>query len=275
MNCADDELLPPLKIPDALGELALEREYTWERASGKQPLRVQIDRPRKLEDDGPYICCWSFSPDPLSLGLRHQCGEDQMQAHTLALVALEADLKAVMEKSGEPVYWLDPGLDLVHNHDMTARLSIAGILIACSDYIRRSDMPAPLRQDLDATLDWAESLRSDAARRAAAAPMQRDPVLHQALAYIDANVGAAVNVAVLCEHLGRSRRWLEYAFRKELGCTPLAYITRVRIGHALRMLKRRPRPTLAAIAADCGFSSPAQLRRAYRNVTGENLRLNS
>jgi len=95
-----------------------------------------------------------------------------------------------------------------------------------------------------------------------------DPELQKAVAYIRANIAASLNVASICTYLGRSRRWLEYAFRKELDCTPLDFILQSRVQAATRMLRQQPKAKLGAIASNCGFSSPAQMQRAFKKMGG-------
>jgi LacI family transcriptional regulator len=95
-----------------------------------------------------------------------------------------------------------------------------------------------------------------------------DPELQKAVRYIQTHIAASLNVASICTHLGRSRRWLEYAFRKELDCTPLDFILQSRVQAASRMLRQQPKAKLSAIAASSGFSSPAQMQRAFQKITG-------
>ncbi len=147
-------------FPTEFGELMLEREYTWEKPGVKTPLIVQIDKPRRMEADGPYICCWRTDPPATQLAkVSYACGEDGMQAMSLALAGIEMQLKDRIAK-GERIYWLAPEMDLVHNHDMTVRLSVVGILKASRDYLRLDAMPAELRQSVEATLAWGESFKA-------------------------------------------------------------------------------------------------------------------
>jgi hypothetical protein len=149
-------------FPTEFGELMLEREYTWEKPGVKTPLIVQIDKPRRLEPDGPFFCCWRSTPtlldlDPIS-HVSYACGEDSLQAQILVLDHIKAHLQFAIKKTGDRIYWLTPEMDLIHCHDMSARIAVAGILIASRDYLRLDAMPAELRRDVEATMDWAQRL---------------------------------------------------------------------------------------------------------------------
>ena len=150
-------------FPTEFGELMLEREYTCEKSGVKTPLLVQIDKPRRLESDGPYICCWRMEPELIKqVNPAYACGEDGLQALELVSQDIESHLKLSMKRDGHAIYWLDPALelDLLHNHDLSARIAVAGILSACRDYLRLDAMPSELRRDVEAAMDWARNLHS-------------------------------------------------------------------------------------------------------------------
>jgi hypothetical protein len=146
--------------PSEFGELMIEREYTCEKNGVKTPLIVQIDKPRRLESDGPYICCWRMEPE---VKLSYACGEDGMQALALASQAIESHLKLSMKRDGHAIYWLDPSLelDLLHNHDLSTRIAVAGIFKRSRDYLRLDAMPADLRRDVEEMLDWGRKLTAE------------------------------------------------------------------------------------------------------------------
>lgn len=59
-------------------------------------------------------------------------------------------------------------------------------------------------------------------------------------------------------------------FKKETGLTPMAYLIRLRIEHAKRLLKQQPRTgmPIAEIAYLCGFYDPRYFSRLFREKTG-------
>ncbi|MEN9359328.1 MAG: hypothetical protein RL095_863 [Verrucomicrobiota bacterium] len=109
-------------------------------------------------------------------------------------------------------------------------------------------------------------------RESSAVYVLQDPDLRRALAWIQVNVAASITVSAVAAHIGRSRRWLEYAFQEELECTPLDFILKSRIEGVLRQRRRQPEAKLSSLAWENGFSSTAQMQRAFRKITGAPLK---
>ena len=66
----------------------------------------------------------------------------------------------------------------------------------------------------------------------------------------------------------RSRRWLEDAFVEQLGCTPRAFLFRLRFREAKHMLKESPDLTPGEVARRCGYSGTRQLNAHFRSEMG-------
>ena len=94
------------------------------------------------------------------------------------------------------------------------------------------------------------------------------PLVGRALAYIEANLGAGVDVADVARACRASRRTLELAFRRELGHSPGEEIRRRRIERAARLLAETDLPP-AVIAQSCGFADSPWFWTAFRRATGE------
>lgn len=168
-----------MTIPIEFGELILERQYIWEKPEGKTSLIVQIDKPRP-HPEGDWYCCWRFQPAEDAKVL-NACGIDSLQALSLALDAMDRQLKERMTR-GDKITWLAPGMDLVHNHDMSVRLSVCGILKASRDYLRLDDMPTELRQGVEATMAWGQEILDQdksSAKKSAKAPKVKGPSARQ------------------------------------------------------------------------------------------------
>lgn len=86
-------------------------------------------------------------------------------------------------------------------------------------------------------------------------------------AYIEANLAANVTLDDLAAVAGLSRFHLCRAFRETTGFPPHAYLTRVRIAAARRLLRGSDLP-IRAIAAACGFASPNQFATSFRKSLG-------
>ncbi|MFE3854825.1 helix-turn-helix transcriptional regulator [Streptomyces griseorubiginosus] len=103
--------------------------------------------------------------------------------------------------------------------------------------------------------------------------------LRRALAFIEGHADRPLTVAQIAEAAHISVRALQYAFRRHLGSTPLAYVRRVRLSHAhdeLAAADPEAGTTVADIAARWGFSHPGRFatlyRRSYDRSPGRTLR---
>ncbi len=74
-------------------------------------------------------------------------------------------------------------------------------------------------------------------------------------------------LATLPFRIGISSSHLQRLFRKAVGCTPRAYLRKVRIAHATQLLKARTMGHLA-ISLAVGFTSLSSFYIAFRDETG-------
>lgn len=77
-----------------------------------------------------------------------------------------------------------------------------------------------------------------------------------------------VRVGALTAELGWSRKRLVARFREEVGLGPKSVARLLRFERAAELLESSPRPDLAAVAADCGFSDQSHMSNEFRTVTG-------
>lgn len=69
---------------------------------------------------------------------------------------------------------------------------------------------------------------------------------------------------------GRTVRAIQYAFRKQLGCTPMQWVRKERLALARKRLKLASgRLTVTEIALACGFNNAANFARLYAEHYGE------
>ena len=94
------------------------------------------------------------------------------------------------------------------------------------------------------------------------------PLVGRALAYIEANLGAGVDVADVARVCRAARRTLELAFRRDLGRSPGEELRRRRIERAARLLAETDLPP-ARIAELCGFADSPWFWTAFRRATGQ------
>ncbi|MGK3941836.1 helix-turn-helix transcriptional regulator [Streptomyces sp. RP5T] len=93
--------------------------------------------------------------------------------------------------------------------------------------------------------------------------------LRRALAHIDAHADRPLTVAQIAEAAHISVRALQYAFRRHLDTTPLAYLRKVRLSHAhdeLAAADPEDGVTVTDIAARWGFYHPGRFATLYRHT---------
>ncbi|MGI5231597.1 helix-turn-helix domain-containing protein [Actinoallomurus sp. CA-142502] len=80
--------------------------------------------------------------------------------------------------------------------------------------------------------------------------------------------GGLARVADIASEVGWSRRHLAARFTAEYGLTPKETARVVRFQRSKRLLSRRDRPSLAEVAAVCGFYDQAHLAREWNDLCG-------
>lgn len=96
-------------------------------------------------------------------------------------------------------------------------------------------------------------------------------LVRRAVDVIHTDVYAEKTVTDVAEAVGVSLRSLELGFRKELGCTPVAYMRRVRLQNAhdqLRLARPGDGTTVTDVAIRSGFNHPSRFAAYYRDFYG-------
>lgn len=106
------------------------------------------------------------------------------------------------------------------------------------------------------------------ARQSASLSAVDDPELRRVVQYFRDHFREPISVGTTCGSLRVSRRQVERKFATLLHASPWAVLSRMRVDAAKDELISSDRP-LAEIAANCGFSDPAQFSRVFRRVTGD------
>lgn len=94
--------------------------------------------------------------------------------------------------------------------------------------------------------------------------------LNRVCEYIDAHLTETIYLTEL-EVIGQlSTRSLQYAFQRQFGCTPTAWIRerRLRLAHH-RLQNAHPDETVTSIAMECGFPKPSDFSRWYLLYYGQ------
>jgi transcriptional regulator GlxA family with amidase domain len=81
----------------------------------------------------------------------------------------------------------------------------------------------------------------------------------------------ALDVPAMARHVAMSVRHFSRVFRDEVGIAPAAYVERVRLETARRLLETTGSP-IERVAEAAGFGTPESLRRALARRVGLSLR---
>jgi AraC-like DNA-binding protein len=95
--------------------------------------------------------------------------------------------------------------------------------------------------------------------------------VRRAAGFIDAYADQPVTLDQIAAVAGVSGRALQYAFRRHYGTTPIGYLRQVRLERAHAQLQAADPAdgtTVAAVARQWGWASPAQFAAAYRHRFG-------
>lgn len=88
--------------------------------------------------------------------------------------------------------------------------------------------------------------------------------------YIEANWKMPLSIESLAAVTGGSARSIFKAFKEARGVSPMAFVKRVRLTHARRMLQAPAEVTsVIDVAFQCGFLNPGHFARDYRLAFGE------
>lgn len=99
----------------------------------------------------------------------------------------------------------------------------------------------------------------------------RPAAVRRAVDYIEAHAGMNISSADIAAATHLTVRGLQYAFRRHLGTTPMAYVRRVRLAAAHRDLQAADPTsgdTVTAIATRWGFLHQGRFGAAYRHAYG-------
>ena len=95
-----------------------------------------------------------------------------------------------------------------------------------------------------------------------------DPVVAQAVAYMEQHLAERTNIGELSRALAVPRRALETRFKAALGRSPGQTLSRLKIERAQALLATTTLP-LKQIASATGFGTPVRMSQAFRHYTGQ------
>jgi AraC-like DNA-binding protein len=88
--------------------------------------------------------------------------------------------------------------------------------------------------------------------------------------FVEANWDRPITIEEIADATGVGVRSIFFTFKRARGYTPMAFVQRVRLAHARRMLQRPDAATsVIGISLKCGFSNAGHFARYYREAFGE------
>lgn len=101
-------------------------------------------------------------------------------------------------------------------------------------------------------------------------PTARKRMVDRAREYALSHLDAPLSILDLCNHIGASRRKLQYCFQETLGINPVAYLRALRLNAVRRELRAgAPSEGVQAVAARWGFWHLSRFSGDYRTMFGE------
>lgn len=164
-----------------------------------------------------------------------------------------------------PAVDLQAHMMVTHQDGMTC----AGAALAHTDLALRvlSEIGGPAASDhvarhllLDERISQGRYMASDHLSR-------RHPEVLKAEAWVRANIDRPLRVDDLAAAVAVSPRTLARRFRESLGLSPLGFIQKLRVEHAIHLLESTDLP-IEHIADRVGYHEPAGLRRVFLRETG-------
>lgn len=101
-------------------------------------------------------------------------------------------------------------------------------------------------------------------------PTARKRMVDRARDYALAHLDEPLSILDVCNHIGTSRRKLQYCFQETLGINPVAFLRTLRLNAARRELRESSRIELVqTVAARWGFWHLSRFSSDYRTLFGE------
>lgn len=109
--------------------------------------------------------------------------------------------------------------------------------------------------------------RSQAAYAIAEHARTQDEVVQRAIVALESSLADGPSVEALARQVGVTARTLTRRFRRAVGCTPLAYRSRIRMD-AARQLLEQPNHTVDEVARAVGYAESSAFYRAFVRSVG-------
>ncbi|WP_309120935.1 AraC family transcriptional regulator [Paenibacillus sp.] len=121
--------------------------------------------------------------------------------------------------------------------------------------------------------EYADARRAGEAADAAAKGADDDgpaaALTRQAIHYMTTQYAEPITIELMAESLGYNRAYLSRVFRERTGATPVAFLVRLRLDRARRLLRERPLLTVEQVASSVGFADALYFSKQFRRAYGQ------
>jgi AraC-like DNA-binding protein len=120
--------------------------------------------------------------------------------------------------------------------------------------------------------EYADAARSDETVGTAAGAAGTGPgeaMVRQAIHYMTAQYAEAITIELMAESLGYNRAYLSRTFRQHTGVNPVAFLVRLRLDRARRLLRERLELTIEQVASSVGFADALYFSKQFRRAYGQ------
>jgi AraC-like DNA-binding protein len=252
-----------LTKPIELAELTRALDQQWLAADPSQPtctILVVDDDPNTLEVHARIVQRHSSSNRVLKARSGREA-LDALRQSTVDLVLLDLMMP---EMDGFAV------LEAMREHEATRDIPV---IVVTGQVLLEADMARLNRGvakvlgkglfGLDETLAHLGTVL--ACKRELSVEAQR--LVRQTMAYIHEHYAEPISRTDLARHVAFSDDYLTSCFRRELGLTPIAYLTRYRVSQAKQLLRETDK-NVTEIALEVGFSDSSYFSRVFRREVG-------
>lgn len=200
--------------------------------------------------------------------VRYSNNSEQLVLRTTA-AALASKLQALMGKRPADAIAFDVESNV--ESGATTLRSLATSLIDELDAGGIANSIAAIELEDMVTTMFLLGMRHNYSAMLAAQPRSSAPFqVRLAEEYIEANWNRSVTMETLTEVTGVSARSLFERFQSYRGISPIAFLRRVRLQHARKMLMSpAPDTSVTGVALACGFLNTGHFARHYREAFGE------
>ena len=96
-----------------------------------------------------------------------------------------------------------------------------------------------------------------------------DELVRLVIGYLSTQYAEPITIEAMAETLGYNRAYLSRLFKKQVGLSPVTFLTKLRVDHGKRLLRERPELTVEQIASSVGIQDALYFSKQFRRWNGQ------